>query len=496
MKIILFLLLWFGSSLRASDDATNSATPVKKNPLNLKSLALHCLARLVQEGVVDAQDLTDALPEPLQKSFVECYLIHYNNDRQYPEKWKAIATHVTFLDLVKVGRAPLPTLTFYCSHESSELNLAWLQLSELNVQLPVVSIVRLNGNKLTTFNSTLLSPCVAVLHLGNNTIKELPDLHYLESLHILSLPENELTTLDPAKLPPFRIPPGYVGFLNLSHNQFSQVPNLRDKGITKLSLAYNQIDSIESQHCPPLLEELDLSHNQLTVAPALHDLTALKCCSLEGNRIMALASSQLPKNLITLNVKDNDLRVLELRNNNKLQAVDLSNNPELFVADLYQEGESALTELKIMNNPNLKFICLSLEQFKKLMHIAHPELVLNYSDEQLARAALTITVGDQVIRIHKGPPDVSIYGYQTMHNICQKSKQAYDAAKQKDYERLRKNPVVLGALFTLGVISYIAKQVCDWKKAKKKAEEEEYWFLSDDEALIKEKLAEYLQQNR
>lgn len=193
------------------------------------------------------------------------------------------------------------------------------QVEELN--LPFLNLTSI-PNELKYFKN------LKKLNLSDNAIASLPEsFRKLTKLESLNLSHNKLTSI-----PMFSL--DNLVFLDLSHNKITEMDSvslMSVKNVQILNLNNNKIAEIPTfiQQLKNL-RQLSLNRNQLTqLPPVLHRLRQLEVLSLERNRITKLP--KMPPNLVTLNLRKNQLTLVEnLGDMNKLENLDVSYN-RLFV---------------------------------------------------------------------------------------------------------------------------------------------------------------------
>lgn len=195
-------------------------------------------------------------------------------------------------------------------------------------------------SKRIRFPSTLSN-----LNLSECNISDLSVFQFPESLKKLSLTGNHITDL--------------TTYNNSTSFNWLQLVNL-----TELELYFNEVENLENWLVPPNLRKLDMRLNKFTTLTSfrtplfnkiglLRNKTSLQVINVGQNKIKKIDSKiQLPKNLISLSVNDNELSDLRLPlgfiHNTSLQDLDLSdNNITRFDESLNNASEiSSITNLK------------------------------------------------------------------------------------------------------------------------------------------------------
>ncbi|XP_054284183.1 leucine-rich repeat protein SHOC-2-like [Macrosteles quadrilineatus] len=211
-----------------------------------------------------------------------------------------------------------------------------------------------------------LSSCVRVLDLSNNKIKTLPEtISELQNLQEINLSCNQLVNLPDsfAKLQKLQT-------LNLSENIICEPPRCLEFGLerlTHLDLSKNGITKFpKSPKCSPLLQCLNLSHNDINLLPlwllseecrAIEELdVSFNFCFddpalerrlplLKHHRTSALKSL---KKLLISNTGSKPVHLFALNSFESLQHVHLGNLPGS------KESENYITDLdlKLFYDPN------------------------------------------------------------------------------------------------------------------------------------------------
>lgn len=258
---------------------------------------------------------------------------------------------------------------------------------------------------------------ISGLHITDGTMNQIATLSYLEAfiargcgldnlsdggtptlrnavnLKMIDLTDNNFTSLDSVFAEGIQY--GSLREVYLSKNQLTDINalsrapmmtylSLSDNGLTTegtaciedypylqyLSLANNQIDSVEHLTGLKYLVELRLQNNQLTDVNALRRLVNLEILYLGHNNILDIGNLNTLTNLQVLYVNDNrisdistlrSLTKLESINvcNNRLTSLAVLNNYKTTIAEIYAENNS-LTDFSFINGAtNLHILMLA-----------------------------------------------------------------------------------------------------------------------------------------
>jgi internalin A len=162
-----------------------------------------------------------------------------------------------------------------------------------------------------------------VLELDNFGLKKIPyDLEFMPWLTKLSLANNEIATIEYLK--PLRA----LRQLNLSHNRIEGIRELNTmKNLRHLDISHNRLRSIGYLRPLVHLTTLELHHNQITRISNLDNNTALKTLGLSNNKITKLENIGHLKELQALYASYNEISDLsELAKLPKLNRIVLSSN--------------------------------------------------------------------------------------------------------------------------------------------------------------------------
>lgn len=160
----------------------------------------------------------------------------------------------------------------------------------------------------------IIPPGIVKLILNHNKLSHLPD-HFPPGLMHLEVNHNLLINI-PVNLP------DSVGVIKASYNNIIHLAIPSTSTVQELDVSFNQIATVPRQ-LPPTLSFLMLNNNRLTELPDLSRLN-LKTLDVGYNRITALPL--LPDSIKILNVKSNQLRVLNHPLPVNLNYLDLSSN--------------------------------------------------------------------------------------------------------------------------------------------------------------------------
>ena len=156
-----------------------------------------------------------------------------------------------------------PEIVQKCT-QLKKLNLAVNTLDCINTRdiqpLMQLNTLDLSYNRINQLGIDFTLCCYQLhtLHLDHNQLHSLPSLNELTSLHTLTITHNELIELP--------ILPVSLMYCNIAHNQLSGINGIGQcTKLIELNISYNYIPVVS----PTLqqltqLEELDISHNQLT----------------------------------------------------------------------------------------------------------------------------------------------------------------------------------------------------------------------------------------
>lgn len=169
-------------------------------------------------------------------------------------------------------------------------------------QLKNLFFLDLSRNKLTAVYSSNLSERLVTLDLSHNQLTKLPKL---------------------APLP-------FLKILRASHNCLDALGEMTHPQLEQLDLSHNRISVIEGSLDLPLLESLDLSFNELSDVSALGRLHSLQTLCLNRNQISGLHALQSLEMLVELEMACNTVASLDevalLAELPLLSALDLSMN--------------------------------------------------------------------------------------------------------------------------------------------------------------------------
>jgi hypothetical protein len=201
----------------------------------------------------------------------------------------------------------------------------------LPTELQKLQVIELGCNRLTTLPDELFTlPRLRRLGLGNNRIDTLPtSMTQLQELMSLDLSENRLERL-----------PESIGSLSrlmevsFYANYLTEVPDtiFELKRLERLDLSTNQLPALPlPADCRySRLRALDVSHNRLTrISDGMKRLRTLRILSLAGNRLVSLQGLEGLVLLEELDVSNNELQsaVPTLHHLPRLRRLDISNNP-------------------------------------------------------------------------------------------------------------------------------------------------------------------------
>lgn len=256
------------------------------------------------EGLVLHEDTFSNLTK------LETVTLSGNGLGSVPERLFLNSTNIQTVNLAKNRLTAIPEKLFYGLEKLKTLDLSHNQLEEI---------------KNTTFNSL---KALESLFLQNNKLREISKnlFYYLYELVVLRLDYNEISTL------PMFVDQKKLKIFNASHNRISYESN--SLGLTPLNQCVE-------------LEEVDLSHNQLTDFSDDFEnvLSKLRLVDLSFNRITSMEVYRFQR-------MDSDERRINL-SNNSITVVNFSlaepfaqlQDNDMFSSNLYS------TVVSISNNP-------------------------------------------------------------------------------------------------------------------------------------------------
>ncbi|CAI4230952.1 unnamed protein product [Auanema sp. JU1783] len=226
------------------------------------------------------------------------------------------------LEKVKIVGSRLQRLPsdFFCHLKNLQvLNVSSNALTSLKQekgcvasQLIIADISHNNLNKIHEYLHTF--PMLRQLFVSYNKLMTLPTSSFESVVHLqlLDMEHNMLSTIEDL--------PDSLIHLNIAQNQFKLLPEaVRELPLlVSLNVSRNSLsDSVaENPHVSPILESVDMSHNDLRNIPVyffVNSMSSLNHLHLEFNRIDQIPPTALVNcsSLLTLNLANNDLRVLK-----------------------------------------------------------------------------------------------------------------------------------------------------------------------------------------
>lgn len=124
------------------------------------------------------------------------------------------------------------------------------------------------------------------------------------------------------------------------------------KNLTKLSLNYNKIDTIENLDTLTQLKELDLSFNYIEKIDSLDPLVNLEVLSLFSNRIEVIENMNQLRKLMILNIGVNHIKTMagfERLRFLPLKVFNMEGNPVGESINLRQYVSAFLPKIKYYN---------------------------------------------------------------------------------------------------------------------------------------------------
>jgi len=164
------------------------------------------------------------------------------------------------------------------------------------------------------------------LELRNNAITEIPEkMNRLNRLGLIDLGRNNLS-----KLPEFNWYHPYLQYAYIDSNNLSKLPsgwNSLDF-IRVIDASYNKITAVDTFDAP-VLEELNLAGNSLTLFPNVSQCNNLEKLNLSENGLKNIENVNLPGRLKELDLSNNELTHLpdDLSGFLHLKKLNLQSNP-------------------------------------------------------------------------------------------------------------------------------------------------------------------------
>lgn len=251
----------------------------------------------------------------------------------------------TELDSLCSKHAQVTDLTPYLKHPTCSL---YTDLTELDISRNALTQLPSQISQLTQ---------LTVLNASSNQLTEIPtEIFALKSLQVLTLSQNQIQVIPqhmPSQLPnlvTFRIAANAVHTLP---NQLHQWTRMRHFQLGSVFGGNHLTELPESITEMPVLEELDVSYNQLRSIPHDFEIQSLQILNLSHNQLDFLPTSITRcSKLKSLNLSKNHLTSLpaDLVNLRRLELLDLSENLLCIMpAEVLERMESAT--LLITGNP-------------------------------------------------------------------------------------------------------------------------------------------------
>ncbi|KAK6456723.1 uncharacterized protein RJT20DRAFT_126768 [Scheffersomyces xylosifermentans] len=171
-----------------------------------------------------------------------------------------------------------------------------------------------------------LPPALKSLKITYNSIPEIHQAQISNSLEIIGLSKNALTSLEDISLPES------LKELHLNGNSIKTFPDgffLSTPNLTILDVSENQIDDLDDLgQLPQSLSELMLDNNEIDYSDLNNILTScLTKLSMRSTGLITFSDVQLPKHLKELDLSKNEIGEIELVNfGDELVKLNLSNN--------------------------------------------------------------------------------------------------------------------------------------------------------------------------
>jgi Leucine-rich repeat (LRR) protein len=161
--------------------------------------------------------------------------------------------------------------------------------------------------------------------------------------------------------------------IGLDHNSLTEIPDLSFlESIDRLDLSYNKIFDPSAGLLPRMLTSLDLHNNYLPVFPrVVSNLPYLTDFMINMNSITELQDVDFPSGIINLDVSHNLITELTDTNfpeNSNIQSLNINNNPISIISPLAFKNLSKLTLLNIQET-KLTRLPLGLSSLNKLFRL-------------------------------------------------------------------------------------------------------------------------------
>ena len=214
-----------------------------------------------------------------------------------------------------------------------------------------LKVLDLSNNNFTRLDSVLSEDVtygqLREVYLSNNKLYDISALANAPALSMLSLSGNGLKTDDLDQLDSFP----YLNYLSLAHNQIDSVEPLASlTNLTDLRLQHNQIKDVSALRSMEFMRALYLGHNQITSGVEyLSTMRKLEVLYLNDNDIASISS------LTTLR----QLKAVNVSNNPRLQDLSVLSGSAGTMEELYAENNSITTFNFIEDMTNLRILMLS-----------------------------------------------------------------------------------------------------------------------------------------
>lgn len=222
------------------------------------------------------------------------------------------------------------------------------------------------------------APNLQVLDLSGNSISNLVRVPVSESITVLRVRANGLTSLEGL--------------------EFKSCGSLR-----VLDASVNDIGSLEGVFLPPSIRNLDVSFNAIAKVGLIMLPANLETLKLSKNSILSLTHLELPQSLQKLQLDSNNITALPIdffHHSHKLTVLDLSDNK---IDDLDELGQlpDSLQHLKLDGNqidysnlsnilqPNLRTLSMASTGLVSLTHLNFPPYLsdINFSKNEISELA-------------------------------------------------------------------------------------------------------------
>lgn len=214
-----------------------------------------------------------------------------------------------------------------------------------------LKVLDLSNNKFERLDSVLSADVtygqLREVYLSNNQLYDISALASAPALSMLSLSGNGLKTDDLDQLENFP----YLNYLSLAHNEIDSVEPLADLiNLTDLRLQHNKIADVTPLRSMEHMRALYLSHNQIEKGVEyLSTMRKLEVLYLNDNNITTIGA------LTTLT----RLKAVNLTNNARLQDLSVLSNSKDTLEEIYAENNSITTFNFIEGMGNLRILMLS-----------------------------------------------------------------------------------------------------------------------------------------